>query len=108
MLLDSIRHAQDDIKQRSLIETQTEANLLIDTTENFLKKNSEYLEPSEIENAQSMISDLRYVLLSGDKDIIHTKIEALNEFTRPFAERVMDIAVSAAMKGKNLTKSHSA
>ncbi|MBA4167267.1 MAG: Hsp70 family protein, partial [Chitinophagaceae bacterium] len=102
MLMDSITHAQQDIKVRSLIETQTEAEQIIDTTEGFLKKNNQYLEPDEIENTRALVSDLRHVISSGDKDIIHSKIEALNEYTRPFAERVMDIAVSSAVKGRKI------
>jgi molecular chaperone HscA len=102
MLLDSITHAQDDIRIRSLIETQTEAVQILDTTEGFLKKNREYLEDAEVETTVSMIGELRNVMESGDKDLIHAKIEALNEYTRPFAERVMDIAVSTAMRGKKI------
>jgi hypothetical protein len=29
-------------------------------------------------------------------------VEALNDYTRPFAERVMDVAVSAALKGNKI------
>jgi molecular chaperone HscA len=30
------------------------------------------------------------------------QVEALNEYTRPFAERVMDVAIATAMKGKQI------
>jgi len=29
-------------------------------------------------------------------------IDTLNEYTRPFAERLMDVAISHAMKGKSI------
>jgi molecular chaperone HscA len=45
---------------------------------------------------------LNHQLASGDKDQILTAIDAINEFTRPFAERVMDQAISVAMKGKSI------
>ena len=35
-------------------------------------------------------------------DSIDKKIEELNEITRPFAERAMDEAVGAALKGKTI------
>ena len=35
-----------------------------------------------------------------DKDLIHKHIDELNDYTRPFAERVMDVAIGQAMKGK--------
>ena len=37
-----------------------------------------------------------------DKNLIQTKTEELNDISRPFAERVMDQAISGAMKGKNI------
>ena len=45
---------------------------------------------------------MKDALTSGDKDLIHKNIDELNEFTRPFAERLMDHAVSHAMKGKSI------
>jgi molecular chaperone HscA len=39
MLLDSIDHAKEDMHQRALIEAQTEAQVLLETTRNFLLKN---------------------------------------------------------------------
>jgi molecular chaperone HscA len=102
MLMDSITHAQQDIKIRSLIETQTEAQQIVDTTENFIKKNSQHLEAAEVASTNILVNELKQLLNSPDKDIIHLKIEALNDHTRPFAERVMDIAVSAAMKGRKI------
>jgi molecular chaperone HscA len=102
MLMDSITNAQQDIKIRSLIETQTEAAQILDTTENFLKKNSQHLENNEVDGTNALIIELKEALSSADKDIIHAKIEKLNEYTRPFAERIMDIAVSSAMKGRKI------
>jgi molecular chaperone HscA len=37
-----------------------------------------------------------------DKDLIHEKQEALNEISRPYAERIMDLAVAAALKGNRI------
>ena len=39
-------------------------------------------------------------LTMEDKDLVQRKIEELNEISRPYAERLMDQAVSSAMKGK--------
>ena len=102
MLMDSIQFAQEDIRTRAIVEATTEAHQIIDTTENFLQKNSEYLEESEIAETRAAISELSQSLSSNDKDLIHSKIEKLNEISRPFAERIMDIAVSTAMKGKKI------
>jgi molecular chaperone HscA len=45
---------------------------------------------------------LQLALTMENKDLIHTKIEELNEISRPFAERAMDVAVSTALKGKSI------
>lgn len=102
MLLDSIHHAEADIKNRSLIETQTEAIQIIEATEGFIKKNAALLEKKEMEITTTLVEQLKTTLAAGSKDQIQSLIEELNTFTRPFAERVMDIAVSAAMKGRKI------
>jgi molecular chaperone HscA len=102
MLMDSITHAKDDIQVRALVEATTEATVMIETTERFIEKNAEYLQANEIDVTREAINALKAVMEQQNKDQIQAKIEELNEITRPFAERVMDIAVSAAMKGKKI------
>lgn len=100
MLLDSINHAKEDVSQRMIIEAKTEAEQIIYTTERFITKNNAYLSEPEIDQTKEYISALKNVLSSPDKDVILKKVDELNEFTRPFAERLMDEAISHAMKGK--------
>ncbi len=102
MLLDSVQFAREDVQQRMLIEARTEGEQMVYTAETFLRKQAEFLDPEEIAASQKMIDDLKHTLQSGDKDAIHAAIDTLNEYTRPFAERVMDAAVSKAMKGKTI------
>ncbi|WP_207427461.1 Fe-S protein assembly chaperone HscA [Pedobacter sp. SYSU D00535] len=102
MLFDSITHAKDDVAHRMIIEARTEGEQMVYTAERFLEKNGAYLSVQEIADSQKFIQDLKEVLNSGDKDLIHKKIDELNEFTRPFAERVMDQAIAQAMKGKTI------
>ncbi|HVW13427.1 MAG TPA: Fe-S protein assembly chaperone HscA [Mucilaginibacter sp.] len=102
MLMDSITHAKDDVAQRMLIEARTEGEQMVYTIERFLQKNSEYLSVAEITETIKRTNALKEVLGSGDKDTIHKHIDDLNEFTRPFAERLMDQAIGTAMKGKSI------
>ncbi|HTI57823.1 Fe-S protein assembly chaperone HscA [Mucilaginibacter sp.] len=102
MLMDSITHAQDDVAQRMLIEARTEGEQMVYTVERFLQKNSGYVSVAEISDTTKLIQALKDSLTSGDKDLIHKSIDELNEFTRPFAERLMDQAISTAMKGKSI------
>lgn len=102
MLLDSITHAKDDVRARMLIEARTEGEQMIYTVERFIQKNSNFLSVAEISETTGYVGSLKEALNSGDKDAIHKAIDELNEFTRPFAERLMDVAISHAMKGKSI------
>jgi molecular chaperone HscA len=105
MLMDSIKHASEDIQVRALVEARTEAEQLIGTTEKFLEKNKELLSEEEIKITTGAIEDLRAATSGENKDLIHKKTEALNEISRPYAERVMDLAISKAMSGKSIKDS---
>ncbi|SES29057.1 Fe-S protein assembly chaperone HscA [Pedobacter rhizosphaerae] len=102
MLIDSITHAQSDVAQRMLIEARSEGEQLLYTAERFVEKHAEHLTQAEIRDTQLYISALKNALTLNDKDLILKKADELNEFTRPFAERVMDAAISTAMKGKKI------
>ncbi|MES2881449.1 MAG: Hsp70 family protein, partial [Bacteroidota bacterium] len=102
MLMDSIQNAKDDMQQRALVEAQTEARILIDTTANFLKKNSDHLSELELEETKKLMAQLQSLINSGVKDEIQKAIETLNDYSRPYAERVMDVAIGVAMKGKKI------
>ncbi|HKG06956.1 MAG TPA: Fe-S protein assembly chaperone HscA [Pedobacter sp.] len=104
MLIDSITHAKSDVEQRMLIEARSEAEQLVYTAERFIEKHGSHLTAEEISDTQTHIDALKAALTKAEKDDILQKADELNEFTRPFAERVMDVAVSSAMKGKNISE----
>ena len=100
MLMDSLSHAKDDMKTRALVEAQTEAEQLLNTTEQFLVKNSKFLSEKEHSDTIEAIGSLRQKIIVGTKDEIQGAIERLNEISRPYAERLMDEAIGIAMKGR--------
>jgi molecular chaperone HscA len=102
MLLESITHAKDDIATRALVEAKTEGEQILQVTERFVTKNVSMITAEELKNTAEAMQALQLSLTMEDKDLIHSKIEALNELTRPFAERAMDEAVSQALKGRSL------
>lgn len=102
MLMDSLTHAKDDIKTRALVEAATEAQQMLDTTEKFLEKHKEHLTKEEIETTLGKMQQLREAMNNKDKDRIQSEMELLNEASRPYAERVMDVALKDAMKGKKI------
>lgn len=102
MLTDSITNAKSDIQIRALIEAKTEAEQMIQLTENFLHKHQQYITDDEKQATLTGIQELQTSINENDKNAIISLTEALNTITSPYAERVMDIAVSEALKGKGV------
>ena len=100
MLLDSMTNAKDDIAARALAEATTEAEQLLKTTERFLQKNISSLSAQETMQTANAMQALQMALTMADKNLIVSKTEELNDVSRSYAERIMDEAVSTAMKGK--------
>ena len=102
MLLESITHAKEDIATRALVEARTEGEQLLKTTERFLQKNAGHLLPEELLQTAAAMQALQLAVTMEDKDLIHKKTEELNDISRPYAERIMDNAVSDAMRGQRI------
>ena len=101
-LLDSITHAKEDIASRALVEARTEAEQILSVTEKFMSKNISLLSKEELMQTAEAMQALQLAITMEDKDLIQNKTADLNELTRPFAERVMDQAISGALKGKGI------
>ncbi len=101
-LMDSITHAKEDIATRALVEARTEAEQILSVTEKFMSKNIALLSKDELMQTAEAMQALQLAITMEDKDLIQGKTEALNDLTRPFAERVMDQAISGALKGKGI------
>jgi molecular chaperone HscA len=104
MLLDSMQHAEEDIALRALIEARTEGEQLLETTEKFIQKNIGLLSKEEINDTSLAMQALQLSLQMDDKNLIQTKTEELNAVSRPYAERIMDNAVSQSMTGEAIDK----
>ncbi|MBP6455826.1 MAG: Fe-S protein assembly chaperone HscA [Chitinophagaceae bacterium] len=102
MLLDSITNAKEDIAARALAEAKTEARQMIDTTDRFIKKHAQYISTVEIKETEMAIKNLNDHLKTEDKNAILASTEDLNKISAVYAEKVMDIAVAEALKGKNV------
>jgi len=102
MLESGMINAQADIEIRLEKEASNEAEQLIYTAKRFLEKHGILLTSEEILGTEQRIESLRGLLLSNNRNEILAGVEALNEYTRPFAERVMDVAVSTALKSKKV------
>lgn len=103
MLLDGFQFAQSDVQLRMQQEAVNEAQQLIYLAKRFLDKNGGMMSSEEIDGTKQRIEDLERLLQSqASKDEILAAVTGLNDYTRPFAERLMDVAVASALKGKGI------
>jgi len=108
MLLDSFEHAEADVAARLLVEARNEAESVIKATEKTLGSpdmaeiERDDLEPGERQKIEGVLSALKMVVTSSDRDTIQKWTQALNDTTQHLAEAVMNRSVRAALAGRNV------
>lgn len=104
MLMDSISHAKEDVARRMHVEARTEAEQMIYMVSRFLEKNAALLSEDEIDTTRKLSNALKATLTNSDKDTILQGIDSLNEYTRSFAERLMNKAVLSSLSGTHIDR----
>ena len=102
MLLASFQNAEQDMQNRLLAESRTEAEQLIYQCQKLIQANAVLLTEMEIKETEHLLNELREVIKGNNRDTINEQTERLNDYTRPFAERLMDTAIGNALTGKKL------
>ncbi len=102
MLMDSLLNAKDDVAARLLIEARTAAEQLLYQVENFTRKNRQHLTEEELTATAAQVERVRTALAGSGRDPILKSMDELDELTRPYAERVMNISIQQAMAGKKI------
>lgn len=102
MLLDSIRHAKEDMQQRALIEARTEAKGVLQASEKFLAQNKELFSEEALQGLRKLAQALETSCQSDDKDAIRQAMQELNDYAAPLAQEAMDKSISQAMQGHKI------
>ena len=103
MILDSFDYAEEDFRQRQLIEARNEAETILGALEKGRKSPAwNQLAKDERSKIAKLEKELVQVKSSGDYKAIREAIEALNRATMRLAEMMMDSAVATALQGKNM------
>ena len=102
MLMDSLVNAKDDVAARLLIEARTAAEQLLYQIDGFTRKNRPHLTPEELAATEAQVAVVRTALAGSDRNPILKAMDELDELTRPYAERVMNISIQQAMAGKKI------
>ncbi|OGX82983.1 Fe-S protein assembly chaperone HscA [Hymenobacter glacialis] len=103
MLMDSLVNAKEDVAARLLIEARTAAEQLLYQVGNFTRKNQQHLTEEELTATEAQVAKVRSALTGTDRDPILKAMDELDELTRPYAERVMNISIQQAMAGKKIS-----
>ncbi|MCL5262949.1 MAG: Fe-S protein assembly chaperone HscA [Acidobacteria bacterium] len=103
MILESFDHAEEDFRERQLIEARNEAENLIAHVEK-APTHAAWKQLTDEERRQIIMlaDDLRVLNQSDDRHAIRAATEALDKATGRFAELMMDAAVSDALRGQTM------
>src|SRR5712692_1590932 len=103
MILESFDQAEEDFRQRQVIEARREAQTIIAALEK-AKKNPAWgqLTTDEKQGIARLERALREAEKAEDHQAIRQAIDALNQGTERLAELMMDSAVATALKGKKM------
>ncbi|MDP9269053.1 MAG: Fe-S protein assembly chaperone HscA [Acidobacteriota bacterium] len=105
MILDSFDNAEEDFRQRQVIEARVEAENILGALEKGKQSAAwEAITSDERKKIAKTEAALREVKQGDDYRAIRTAIEALNVATTRLAELMMDTAVTSALKGKEMGK----
>ncbi len=104
MLMDGFVHAKEDVEKRMVQEAINEGKQMVYTAERFIEKNHAMLSDEEMNGTKQRINELSGLLehTDSDRNAILDAVTRLNDYTRPFAERLMDQAIAVALKGKTI------
>jgi len=103
MILDSFDYAEEDFRQRQLIEARREAETILAAVQKGRKSPAwGALTSDEKKQVAKLEKALNQVKAEDDYQAIRKAIDALNQGTMRLAELMMDSAVATALKGKTM------
>jgi molecular chaperone DnaK (HSP70) len=103
MILESFDKAEDDFRERQVIEARNEAeNILAALEKGRNNAGWKQLTSQERTTINKQETALRAVLKQADYQAIRDAIDALNQGTMRLAELMMDSAVTSALKGRDM------
>ena len=103
MILDSFDYAEEDFRQRQVIEARNEADTILAALEKG-KRSPAWSQLTTAEKKQIAKLENALIQVRGEDDYaaIRKGIDALNQATTRLAELMMDSAVSSALAGKTM------
>jgi molecular chaperone HscA len=100
MLMAAIDHGEDDLARRRLVEERVEAERVLLATRKALDADAHLLAEGERPRIDAAMADLEAALGGESPNLIHARVELLDDATKAWAGRRMDEAVARAIAGK--------
>ena len=100
MVEDSFTYAEADVNARLLIETQTEADTVVNHVERALRQAGPMATAAERAAIDRALAELRVARAGTSRDAIRECTIALNQATAPLADRMMEAAIKNAVTSK--------
>jgi len=101
MLEEAFDLAEEDFAQRQLLEARVEAESILHATAKAERLHERHLTSDERGAIDRAASELRAASGGTDHNRIRDLVEALNEVSRPFAQRIMDASIKTALESKS-------
>jgi len=103
MILSSFDSAEEDFHERQVIEARNEAETILTALEKARRNPAwQILSAQERGTIDKQEAALRAVMTESDYRAVRNAVAALNQYTMRLLELMMDSAVGAALKGKNM------
>lgn len=103
MILDSFDYAEEDFRERQVIEARNEAKTILSALQKGRSNPAwDELSSDERKRIDKLEKSLRAVQNEDDYQAIRKGIDALNQATTHLAELMMDTAVASVLKGKSM------
>jgi len=88
MVKDAESHAEEDTRQRALVEARNAADALVHATEQQLGEHGDKVEPDVKSSIETAMSDLREARDGEDVDAIQTATQALTQAAMKLGEAI--------------------
>ena len=102
MLFESHANGLEDMTKRQLIEAKVDANCLLRYCQSALEEDSQLLDEGELGAITVILSDLKTVTLSDNREEIVAHIERLKLATASFAAARMNAAIQKKLVGNKI------
>ncbi len=105
MLMESFKHAEQDVRSRQILEARNEAETILMATVRALDDyGEEAISSEERTRIYEAVNALEESCRGEDPGQIRETIDALNDITTPLAERMMDSVLKSALENKRVSE----